>query len=209
MPARSKRVEVDADRPLAQPRPGLRAARRSTTSRRAAAASLTAAIGKGFDPVLLDGVTGSGKTEVYFEAIAEALRQGRQALVLLPEIALTEPFLKRFAARFGCEPVAWHSRPALVAAPPRLAGDRQRRGARSWSARARRCSCPIANLGLIVVDEAHEPSFKQEEGVQYHARDVAVMRGHFEEIPVILSSATPAIETRAHGRDRPLPRSSS
>ena len=74
-----------------------------------AAASLAAAIGKGFDPVLLDGVTGSGKTEVYFEAIAECLRQDKQALVLLPEIALTEPFLKRFEARFGCAPVAWHS----------------------------------------------------------------------------------------------------
>ena len=121
-------VEVDGDRPLPRARPRLRPARRSTPSRRAAAASLTAAIGKGFDPVLLDGVTGSGKTEVYFEAIAEALRQGKQALVLLPEIALTEPFLTRFNARFGCEPVAWHSRPALVAAPPRLAGDRQRRG---------------------------------------------------------------------------------
>ena len=93
-------------------------------------------------PVLLDGVTGSGKTEVYFEAIAEALRQGRQVLVLLPEIALTEPFLTRFTARFGCEPVAWHSRPALVPAPPRLARDRQRARPRSWSARARRCSCP-------------------------------------------------------------------
>ena len=138
-----ERVEVDGDAPLPRPRSRFRPAARSTPSRPPPPPVLTAAIGKGFDPVLLDGVTGSGKTEVYFEAIAEALRQGRQALVLLPEIALTEPFLTRFTARFGCEPVAWHSRPALLAAPPRLAGDCQRRGARSWSARARPCSCPM------------------------------------------------------------------
>ena len=92
----------------ARPRPRFRAARAQPRASDAAA-SLARAIGKSFDPVLLDGVTGSGKTEVYFEAIAETLRQGRQALVLLPEIALTEPFLKRFEARFGCPPVAWHS----------------------------------------------------------------------------------------------------
>ena len=190
-----ERVEVDGDQPFPDrpipisPRPTLNA------EQRAAADSLTAAIGQGFDPVLLDGVTGSGKTEVYFEAIAEAVRQGKQVLVLLPEIALTEPFLTRFTARFGCEPVAWHQRPALVAAPPRLAGDRSGEAQVVVGARSA-LFLPYANLGLIVVDEAHEPSFKQEEGVQYHARDVAVMRGHFEEIPVILASATPAIETR-------------
>ncbi|MBY0519396.1 MAG: primosomal protein N', partial [Sphingomonas sp.] len=145
--------------------------------------------------MLLDGVTGSGKTEVYFEAIAQAIREGRQSLVLLPEIALTEPFLKRFAARFGCAPVAWHS------------DLRQSQRRRAWRAVASgealvtvgaRSSLflPYANLGLIVVDEAHETSFKQEEGVHYHARDVAVMRGKFEGAPVILASATPAIETR-------------
>ncbi len=113
-------VAVDADRPLACPDPD-HARPDLNDDQRAAAASLASAIGKpvlsdaaggvegGFDPVLLDGVTGSGKTEVYFEAIAECLRQGKQALVLLPEIALTEPFLKRFEARFGCPPIAWHS----------------------------------------------------------------------------------------------------
>src|SRR3954469_15643506 len=101
-------VAVDADRPLRSPDPDF-APPDLNDDQREAAASLASAIGKGFDPVLLDGVTGSGKTEVYFEAIAEALRQGREALVLLPEIALTEPFLKRFEARFGCAPVAWHS----------------------------------------------------------------------------------------------------
>lgn len=148
-----------------------------------------------FQPFLLDGVTGSGKTEVYFEAVAEALRQDRQVLVLLPEIALTEPFLKRFEARFGRAPVAWHS--AL----------RQSERRRNWHAIAEGSAkvvvgarsallLPFANLGLIVVDEAHEVSFKQEDGVRYHARDVAVMRGKHEGFPIILASATPAIESR-------------
>jgi primosomal protein N' (replication factor Y) len=161
-----------------------------------AAARLRAAVdAHEFAPWLLDGVTGSGKTEVYFEAIAEAVRTARQALVLLPEIALTEPFLKRFAARFGCDPVAWHS------------GLRQSQRRRAWRAIASgearvivgarsALFLPYPKLGLIVVDEAHEASFKQEEGVPYHARDVAVMRASFEQVPVILASATPAIETR-------------
>ena len=192
--ARSKPSTVEADRPLDCPDPDF-APPDLNDEQRDAAASLAAAIGKGFDPVLLDGVTGSGKTEVYFEAVAECLRQGRQALVLLPEIALTEPFLKRFEARFGCAPVAWHSD---------LRSSQRRRAWRAIAAARRKVTVgarsalflPYAKLGLIVVDEAHEPSFKQEEGVQYHARDVAVMRGQFEEIPVILSSATPAIESR-------------
>ncbi len=119
-------VAVDADRPLPCPDPEY-APPQLNEDQRKAAASLAAAVGKGFDPVLLDGVTGSGKTEVYFEAIAECLRQGRQALVLLPEIALTEPFLKRFEARFGCAPVAWHSDLRSVAAAPALAGIASRR----------------------------------------------------------------------------------
>ncbi|WP_417621888.1 primosomal protein N' [Parasphingorhabdus sp.] len=148
-----------------------------------------------FKPFLLDGVTGSGKTEVYFEAIAEALRQDKQVLVLLPEIALTEPFLNRFYARFGAEPLAWHS------------GMKQSDRKKNWRALAEGNAkvivgarsalfLPYANLGLIIVDEAHETSFKQEDGVRYHARDVAIMRGLYEQIPVILASATPAIESR-------------
>jgi primosomal protein N' (replication factor Y) len=187
-------VAVDADRPLASPDPEF-APPELNDDQREAAASLAASIGKGFDPVLLDGVTGSGKTEVYFEAIAECLRQGRQALVLLPEIALTEPFLKRFEARFGCAPVAWHSD---------LRSSQRRRAWRGIASGEARVTVgarsalflPYPKLGLIVVDEAHEPSFKQEDGVQYHARDTAVMRGKFEDIPVVLSSATPAIESR-------------
>jgi primosomal protein N' (replication factor Y) len=189
-----ERVEVDADRPFPTPDPDF-APPALNAEQRAAANSLTSAIGNGFDPVLLDGVTGSGKTEVYFEAIAETIRQGKQVLVLLPEIALTEPFLTRFTARFGCEPVAWHS--DLRSSQRRRAWRAIATGEAKVVVGARSSLfLPYPSLGLIVIDEAHEPSFKQEEGVQYHARDVAVMRGHFEEIPVILASATPAIETR-------------
>ena len=187
-------VAVDADRPLARPDPD-HAPPHLNGDQRDAAASLASAIGKDFDPVLLDGVTGSGKTEVYFEAIAECLRQGRQALVLLPEIALTEPFLKRFEARFGCPPVAWHS--DLRSSQRRRAWRGIASGEAAVTVGARSALfLPYPNLGLIVVDEAHEPSFKQEEGVQYHARDTAVMRAKFEDIPVILSTATPPIESR-------------
>ena len=187
-------ITVDADRPLPAPDSDF-APPELNDDQRDAAASLVASIGKGFDPILLDGVTGSGKTEVYFEAIAEALRQGKQVLVLLPEIALTEPFLKRFAARFGCAPVAWHS--DLRSSQRRRAWRGIASGEAKVTVGARSALfLPYPKLGLIVVDEAHEPSFKQEDGVQYHARDTAVMRGKFEDIPVILSSATPAIESR-------------
>ena len=188
-------VEVDIDSPYPLPDPAYGAPILSD-DQRAAADTLSGAVdAHDFRPILLDGVTGSGKTEVYFEAVAEAIRQGRQTLVLLPEIALTEPFLKRFHDRFGCEPVAWHS------------GLRSTQRRRAWRAIASGQALvtvgarsalflPYRDLGLVVVDEAHETSFKQEEGVHYHARDVAVMRGKFEGCPVILASATPAIETR-------------
>ena len=187
-------VEVGADRPLSVPDPGY-APPMLNDEQRIAAASLVSSTGKGFDPVLLDGVTGSGKTEVYFEAIAECLRQGKQALVLLPEIALTEPFLKRFEARFGCPPVAWHSDLRSTQRRRNWRGIASGEALVTVGARSA-LFLPYPNLGLIVVDEAHEPSFKQEDGVQYHARDTAVMRGRFEDIPVILSSATPPIESR-------------
>jgi len=187
-------VEVSADRPLSCPDPN-HAPPELNAEQRDSAASLSSGIGSGFDPVLLDGVTGSGKTEVYFEAIAECLRQGKQALVLLPEIALTEPFLKRFEARFGCAPVAWHS--DLRSSQRRRAWRGIASGEAKVTVGARSALfLPYPNLGLIVVDEAHEPSFKQEDGVQYHARDTAVMRAKFEDIPVILSTATPPIESK-------------
>ncbi len=163
----------------------------------AAASVLAAAVrGGGATTFLLEGVTGSGKTEVYFEAVAQALRQGGQALVLLPEIALTAPFLARFAVRFGAAPAVWHSglTSALRRATWRALADGSARvvvGARSA------LFLPFAALKLIVVDEAHEASFKQEDGVPYHGRDAAVMRGHFEACPVVLATATPALETRA------------
>ncbi|TXM75703.1 primosomal protein N' [Methylobacterium sp. WL12] len=147
--------------------------------------------------VLLEGVTGSGKTEVYFEAVAECVRSGGQALILMPEIALTAQFLDRFAARFGVRPAAWHSG---------IGGRRRERlragvangevrvvvGARSA------LFLPFRKLGLIVVDEEHESAYKQEDGVHYHARDMAVVRGKLEGCPVVLASATPSIETRVN-----------
>ncbi|WP_420145203.1 primosomal protein N' [Sphingobium sp.] len=188
-------VEVSVDTPFPMPDPDHAPPALSDAQTAAAGQMADAVRAHDFAPFLLDGVTGSGKTEVYFEAIAAAIRADRQTLVLLPEIALTEPFLERFEKRFGTVPVNWHS------------GLRQSERRRAWRAIASGQAqvvvgarsalfLPYPNLGLIVVDEAHEASFKQEDGVHYHARDVAVMRGLIEKFPVILASATPAIETR-------------
>ncbi|MDX2224288.1 MAG: primosomal protein N', partial [Rhodospirillaceae bacterium] len=160
----------------------------------AAAAELVRKVGAGFSVTLLDGVTGSGKTEVYLEAVAATLAAGRQALVLLPEIALTAPWLTRFQARFGAAPALWHSdlpgrarRETWAAVAD--GGARVVVGARSA------LFLPFADLGLIVVDEEHDSAFKQEDGVIYHARDMAVVRAREGAIPIVLSSATPALET--------------
>lgn len=143
---------------------------------------------------LLEGVTGSGKTEVYAHAIRAALARGEQVLVLMPEIALSVQMLSRFANLFGAEPVQWHSELAK--------GARQKawRGAAAGTARlvigARSALfLPFQKLGLIIVDEEHDGAYKQEEGVTYHARDMAVVRAHIHGIPLVLSSATPSIET--------------
>jgi primosomal protein N' (replication factor Y) (superfamily II helicase) len=165
---------------------------------REAAEEIVAAMGEEHPPViLLEGVTGSGKTEVYFEAVAEAVRTGRQALILMPEIALTAQFLDRFAARFGVKPATWHSgvtgrrRERLYAAI--AAGEvKVVAGARSA------LFLPYANLGLVIVDEEHETAYKQDDGVHYHARDMAVVRGKIENAPVVLASATPSIESRVN-----------
>ncbi|WP_213773919.1 primosomal protein N' [Bradyrhizobium sp. dw_78] len=152
-----------------------------------------------FHVALLDGVTGSGKTEVYFEAIAETIRRGRQSLILMPEIALTGQFLDRFANRFGVRPLEWHSE-----LTPRIR-------ARNWAAIASgeapvvvgarsALFMPYANLGLIVVDEEHDQAYKQDEGAHYHARDMAVVRAHIAKIPIVLASATPSIETEVNAR---------
>ncbi|MGF1475372.1 MAG: primosomal protein N' [Geminicoccaceae bacterium] len=147
------------------------------------------------DRVLLYGVPGAGKTEVYFEAIAAALKSGRQALVLLPEIALTAQWVNRFEARFGAPPLMWHSQ---------LTSLERRRHWRSVASGEARVVVgarsalflPLHELGLIIVDEEHDGSFKQEDGVVYHARDAALWRGELTPCPVILASATPSLESQ-------------
>jgi primosomal protein N' (replication factor Y) len=189
-------VGVDCDRPYPRAAPDHAQPDLSAEQQAAADIFTDAVRAKRFAPFLLDGVTGSGKTETYFEPIAEALRLGRQVLVLLPEIALTEAFLTRFEERFGTAPVLWHS--ALKSTERRRAWRAIAEGGAQVVVGARSALfLPYAKLGLVVVDEAHEVSFKQDDGVRYNARDVAVMRGHFERIPVVLASATPALESLA------------
>ena len=147
-----------------------------------------------FQAALLDGVTGAGKTEVYFEAVAQALRAGRQALILLPEIALSNAFLDRFRARFACAPALWHS--GLTPAQRKLTWRGVAVGETRVVVGARSALfLPYADLGVIVVDEEHDPAYKQEDGVIYHARDMAVVRAHLGHIPIVLVSATPSLET--------------
>ena len=162
---------------------------------RRAADDLTAkATTGGFSVTLLDGVPGSGKTEVYFEAAAKALEAGRQVLVLLPEIALSAQWLARFAARFGAEPHQWHS--DLGLAERRRTWRQVASGEATVVVGARSALfLPFAQLGLIVVDEEHDPAFKQEEGVIYNARDMAVVRAQLGALPIVLVSATPSLET--------------
>ncbi|KMQ92623.1 primosomal protein n [Lasius niger] len=147
-----------------------------------------------FQANLLQGITGSGKTEIYFEAIAQALEDHKQVLVLLPEIALTAQWKKRFEARFGTAPLVWHSEltprarskvfeQALSDKPCLIVGARSA------------LFLPFSHLGLIVIDEEHEATFKQEEGVIYHGRDMGILRANLEKCPVILASATPSLET--------------
>jgi primosomal protein N' (replication factor Y) len=159
----------------------------------------TLAANGSFHVALLDGVTGSGKTEVYFEAIAETIRRGKQTLILMPEIALTGQFLDRYSQRFGVRPIEWHSE-----LTPRTR-------ARNWAAissgqapvivGARSALfMPYADLGLIVVDEEHDQAYKQDDGAHYHARDMAVVRAHIAKIPIVLASATPSVESEVNAR---------
>lgn len=152
---------------------------------------------RNYSTTLLKGVTGAGKTEVYMEAVAECLAQGRQVLVLLPEIALTVEFLDRVEKRFSARPAEWHSGVTMTERRRcwRMVGDGSAQlvvGARSS------LFLPYQNLGLIVVDEEHDTSYKQEEGVFYSARDMAVMRASIVDASVILASATPSLETWAN-----------
>ncbi len=194
---RAERCEEAGPSPDA-PDPG-RAAPALTPEQQKAADALgaaAAALSPHYAAFLLDGVTGSGKTEVYFEAIARLLARTPEAqvLVMLPEIALTAQWLERFMQRFGAAPVLWHSQMTLA----------ERRAA-WWAVRTGRARVvvgarsslflPFAHLRLIVVDEEHDPSYKQDEGICYHARDMAVLRAHTEGIPIVLASATPAVES--------------
>ena len=158
-----------------------------------------------FSVTLLDGVPGSGKTEVYFEAVASALEAGRQALVLVPEIALTAQWLERFEERFGVLPAVWHS--DLTQAQRRVTWRAVAEGQVRVMVARSALFLPFAELGLIIVDEEHDTSFKQEDGVIYHARDMAVVRAQLTGAAIVLVSATPSLETLANveaGRYRRL-----
>ncbi|TMV94774.1 primosomal protein N' [Thioclava sp. BHET1] len=190
-------AEVPRDLPFARldpDRPG-----KALSQAQAQAAQALRASAGGYSTTLLKGVTGSGKTEVYLEAVAQCLAQGRQALVLLPEIALSSEFLARVEARFGAQPGEWHS------------GVTQSERRRLWKA----CGSgevqlvvgarsalflPFRDLGLIVVDEEHDSSYKQEEGVLYNARDMAVLRAAQAGSQVVLASATPSLESWANAQ---------
>jgi primosomal protein N' (replication factor Y) (superfamily II helicase) len=188
-------------RPLAPPAPDPNfAVPEFSRQQRVAVDAMRALAANGtFHVALLDGVTGSGKTEVYFEALAEVIRRGKQSLILMPEIALTGQFLDRFARRFGIRPLEWHSE-----LTPRT---RQRNWAAIASGEApvvvgarSALFMPYADLGLIVVDEEHDQAYKQDDGAHYHARDMAVVRAHIAKIPIVLASATPSVETEVNAR---------
>lgn len=166
----------------------------------AAAADLVGRVkAGGFGAVLLRGVTGSGKTEVYLDAVAECLARGRQALILLPEISLTADFLARVEARFGARPAEWHSGVTMTERRRlwRMVGQG---GAQMVVGARSALFLPFQNLGLIVVDEEHDTSYKQEEGVFYNARDMAVLRASIVGAPVVLASATPCLESWANAQ---------
>ena len=173
-----------------------------TEDQKAAAEMLVGSVDRSkFSATLLDGVTGAGKTEVFCEAIAACLRHGKQALLLLPEIAMTAALLDRLTARFGTPPVQWHSE--LTERQRRLNWHGIAHGEAKFILGARSALfLPYKNLGLIVVDEEHESAYKQEEGVIYHGRDMAVVRAHLGGIPIVLSSATPSLETVLNVRQK-------
>jgi len=184
--------------PFAMPDPDYPSTNTLSAGQEQAAATLRHAVAaRSFSVTLLDGVTGSGKTEVYLEAVSECLRQQRQALVLLPEIALSSQWLERFQRRFGVAPAVWHS--DLTSKVRRTTWRAVADGAAPVVVGARSALfLPFPDLGLVVVDEEHETAFKQEEGVVYHARDMAVVRARFCHAPAVLVSATPSLETVAN-----------
>ncbi|OIQ39585.1 MAG: primosomal protein N' [Roseobacter sp. MedPE-SWde] len=189
---REEETPRDQPYPVLDP---LRPGKTLTADQATAAAALAAGVESGsYGTTLLKGVTGSGKTEVYLEAVASCLRKGRQALVLLPEIALTAEFLKRVEQRFGATPAEWHSGATMTERRRvwRMLGQGNAQlviGARSA------LFLPFRDLGLIIVDEEHDTAYKQEEGVLYNARDMAVLRAAMCSAQVVLASATPSLET--------------
>ncbi len=183
---------------VAKPDPEYSAPRIEGPQKEAAEEIVTSIRAGGFAASLIDGVTGSGKTEVYFEAIAETLRRGKQVLILLPEIALTSAFLERFENRFGAKPGEWHSDLS-----PRMR-EKVWRGVVTGEVRvvagARSALfLPFEELGLIIVDEEHDPAYKQEDRVFYNARDMAVVRARIGDFPIVLVSATPSVESQVNG----------
>ncbi len=191
-------LEQDAPRDLPYPALNPVTNTRLAGDQIAAGDALVAIVAQGgYSGTLLKGVTGSGKTEVYLEAVAECLRRGRQALVLLPEISLTADFINRVQARFGAKPAEWHSGVTMTERRRlwRMVGQ----GEAGFVVGARSALfLPFQDLGLIVVDEEHDTSYKQEEGVFYNARDMAVLRAAIVGAPIILASATPCLETWAN-----------
>ncbi|MGX9718789.1 primosomal protein N' [Stenotrophomonas acidaminiphila] len=189
----ARRVAMAAAIPAAHPLPGPE----PNPQQQAAIAAITAA--DGFQPFLLDGVTGSGKTEVYLQAITRCLEQGRQTLVLVPEIGLTPQMLARFRGRLGIAVHALHS------------GLNDNERARVWAAASRgearvivgtrsAVFTPLPQAGLLIVDEEHDGSYKQQDGIRYHARDFALVRGKALDVPVVLGSATPSLESLHNAR---------
>lgn len=191
-------AETEAPRDLPFPRMKTEGGARLTGDQIAAGEALVGAVAAdAYSAILLKGVTGSGKTEVYLEAVARCLEAGRQALVLLPEIALTADFLNRVEARFGARPAEWHSGATMM--ERRRVWKMVATGQAQMVVGARSALyLPFQQLGLIVVDEEHDTSYKQEEGVLYNARDMAVLRASIAGCPVVLSSATPCLESWAN-----------
>lgn len=165
-----------------------------TAEQQAAAEILVDKVGEGFSVTLLDGVTGSGKTEVYFEAVAKALEQGKQVVITVPEIALTSQWLGRFERRFGVKPACWHSGLGARERTDTWIAIVEGRAKVIVGARSA-LFLPYQNLGLVVLDESHDHSYKQEDGVNYQGRDMAVVRAKMENFPLILATATPDLET--------------
>ena len=185
------------DAPFQRPDPDHPGPELSAQQQQVGAMLRKAVADRAFSVTLLDGVTGSGKTEVYLEAVAACLRQGRQALVMLPEIALSSQWIERFQRRFGVAPAVWHS--DLASRVRKITWAAVAGGTAPVVVGARSALfLPFPDLGLIVVDEEHEAAFKQQDGVVYNARDMAVVRARLSDCPAVLVSATPSLETVAN-----------